>query len=213
MKRFVLVVMTVGLFASTANAASIWMEWQGLGPAAREVTLLPSETAWIDVYVDLAPIDSMSTMAYANENAAGLQQTGTLVNPAINWADGSVNGVLGPLTGQQVAFAGPPNLVGGGVILLGSQEIHQLQLPPADWDVTFDHASTLFLDQAGTGWTHAPNYAGAYANYYGYGAGSPGVTGAFGTSVRDPLIVHCVPEPGSLALLALGGLAFLRRRR
>jgi hypothetical protein len=49
-------------------------------------------------------------------------------------------------------------------------------------------------------------------------AGNPGDANPLfatrrGQEILFPLVIHNVPEPGSLALLALGGLASLRRRR
>jgi hypothetical protein len=54
-------------------------------------------------------------------------------------------------------------------------------------------------------------------NQFLHGQGSPGDADPrfvfHGYEAMEPLIIHNVPEPGSLALMVLGGLAALRRRK
>jgi hypothetical protein len=49
----------------------------------------------------------------------------------------------------------------------------------------------------------------SFFHYDAYGS----VAGAYGFSIVDNVVVHDTPEPATLALLSLGGLALLRRRR
>ena len=228
MKKFVVIVLVVGMAATAADAATLRMNFPG---GATEWTLIPSETVEIEIWFDIIAGDNFIGAYWSNEDAVGLLQQSSAA-PLPGWsADPNGDGyLLSPTTGQQVNVGDDTPLVqeivGPGSYLFATQIIHQENTPwpdpPIDYDIVFDHNSmNLFYFDTVAGINKNFGYwdpSGSYNNFYHYGTGSPYVppgpppVGHAGQA-RDPLILHCVPEPGTLALLALGGLSLLRRRR
>jgi hypothetical protein len=228
-----LVILFVGAFAASANAATLWMEFDD-GPGdpgsypTTEVTLMPSETAVLSIYIDLIAGDTLSGASGQFEDALGLNVEGAaseVVDPEApkDWRTGSAYGPLGVGFGQYSAsyFAYNPltdSLEGPGRFLLAEVEIHQLPPGGEDYEIAFYHNPEAFSWRLkkgnGTDFSFYPAWA-SYSGYFTYGQGSPGasVKGG-GESIRDPLLLHCIiPEPSSIGLLILGSLAALRRRR
>ena len=224
MKKYVLLFLVVGMVASTADAATLRMNFPG---GADEWTLAPSETVEVEIWIDLLAGDNFIGGFYSNEDAAGLLQQSTSA-PLAGWsADPNGDGyLLSPITGQQVNVSDDTPLVqeivGAGSYLWAKQVIHQESepTPPVDYDVVFDDGSMNLYYYASAAvpaanFTYWDPSGSGYAGYFSYGKGSPYVpaTKQHAGQPADPLILHCVPEPGTLALLALGGLSLLRRRR
>jgi hypothetical protein len=100
--------------------------------------------------------------------------------------------------------------------------IHKDAFVQGDTLIAFRSGAALpaLYVNAGTTWTNR-NRAGYTTtdgiNQYVMGTGNPGDADPeapfHGYVAFTPLIIHNVPEPGALALLALGGIAALRRRR
>ena len=227
MKKFVLVTLTVGLLAGTANAASLYMEWAAEGDATPITGVAPGGSADINIYVDLFAGDTFSTLAYANSAQPLVSQTGTTVVPA-NWGNGSFNGTTLGAGGQQIAFAANNPLVdylAGPTTrtLVGTQTVQldaTAMVGDPDVPVTFQDPTAsgmLFLDMTGAGLTwnalYNTSYSGyvAFANYGNPGWGTKTAQGHQPTP--NPLLINIIPEPSALALLGLGGFALLRRRR
>jgi hypothetical protein len=226
-----LVILFVGVFAASANAATLSMLFDDgpvdQGPYPKEeITLSPSETAVLSIYIDLKANDpGFSGLAGQFEDAPGLAAVGEAAAPA-NWNADSALGPLGVGVGKYVANYFTTDAVvdalrGPGQFLVAEIVIHQLNepLPPQDYEIVFYHNPAAFswdlTNEIGSSFTFHPKFEGnSYSGYYTYGKGAPDAGALMtGYTYRDPLIVHCIPEPGSMALLVLGGLAALRRRR
>ena len=224
MKKFVLVTLTVGLLAGTANAASLYMEWNAEGSVTPTHDMAVGDTAVIDIYVDLLGGETFSTLAYANSSQPLVDQIGTAVAPP-NWGDGSVNGTLGG-AGQQIAFAalnaGVDSLSGPSPrTLIGTQTVELTGGGIGDsLAVAFQSplvGGFLFFDKYGAGYSWNALYNTTYSGYVAFANyGNPG----WGTKILqghqptpNPLLINVIPEPSALALLGLGGFALLRRRR
>jgi hypothetical protein len=237
MKKLIVMLVAVGLMAGTANAATLWMQFEG---GLDEVTLAPSDSINVEVWVDLLAGETLSTVFYPNwpdtpyetdfvVPVSGLEQTGLSTSIA-GWSTAGQGGLLGNgIVGapqQFAAAADDPNvgsLTGPGSFLVGIQTIHQNDITN-DLSPEYDFYPIMFggdpgtpvaqvLDQGGAAFTFDPRYASYSPGYYTYGQGASEIITKKWSIGDDPLIVNCIiPEPASLALLALGGLAIIRRR-
>lgn len=124
-------------------------------------------------------------------------------------AAGDPSGVSGPAVGPGVS------------VVLASFIIQKYTLSMGDTHVVFnvdDHAQYLPALYLGTqAWVHRWQYPSIEGpRQFELGTGNPGDADPrfwyHGYETLQPLIIHQVPEPGALALLALGALVLLRRR-
>ncbi len=125
----------------------------------------------------------------------------------------SAHGIPEPPNGSPVADAGPDQTIDVTVTTLvafnGSGSYHQdpmFSLVAYDWDLDGDGQ---YDDAQGVTTTH---------DYAGFSAGSQldvglQVTDSYGLTDADFMTLTFVPEPATLALLALGGLTLIPRRR
>ena len=218
MKKLLLTALLVGVMATGANAAILGLAVQGLAPDDPHDQIFevnPTDEIIIETWVMLRASETLSTVFYGNVLAPGATQnaTGTDVN---GWADGSVGGGLGEV-GQQAAFAADPgfnlHFAVDTWVLVGWQAIHIDGVESDFIEIMIADDTLGLLDEAGGDYIYAPSYEGGYSGYFAYGNGCPGTPpGPYGSQAPDPIVIHVTPEPGSLALLALGGLALIRRR-
>jgi hypothetical protein len=199
------------LLAGMANAATIGMTWAENG--TNEITLAPCETATIDVWLQLGPGESMMSLAYfivADENGVTTPTGAPLDFEVIGYSehldgwqyDRSANSPLpianiNEATGFFQVWKGLSENIqdpmmaglGEGTHLIANYVIHCVGVSE---DVIYFNAHSLYKPIAtGVDWVD------------------------YNPMIGDPLILHQIPEPATMGLVALGsiGLVALRRRR
>jgi hypothetical protein len=232
MKKVLATMVAVGLVATAANAATIGLRWAGEPGVQNHVGM----TGTIEVYMTLnsdaqtenAGADTLSTVTFLFDTpATNLFVTGQTASPP-GWNQA---GTPGPLDVRQFgAFATVGNSITGGVgvgageFVVGTVTL--LVAPPADGSVKDifalieqDPAGVLDINGAAMVWDRRYNDLGdpsQYANNIAFAEpqfGNPGWGSAMaGQQTAVPLQITKIPEPTSLALVALGGFALLRRR-
>jgi len=233
MKKLLVMLVAVGFIAGTANAATLWMQF---ADGSDEVTLAPSQTVDVQIFVDMLPADTLAGVTgqfwpfgTADQGAyptfvEGLDDMGIVANPALGWDSGSGVGPLGSAA-TNINVGAPTAaqaISGAGSFMVGTMTLHQNDLQNIDSTYFPDFYPVMFggdpsalpnlIMPSGSKFKFDPRYSSSYAGYYTWGQGASGIVKPKYTVEADPLIVHCIPEPASLALLALGGLALIRRR-
>jgi hypothetical protein len=141
------------------------------------------------------------------------------------WSTAATSGVGGPFNGDfflsggdPAGVAGPTGTAPGSFVIL-TFTIHKDFFAEGDTYIVFRNGAALpALSNGGAAWTNRFGYDTEVArNQFLQGQGSSGDAGPqyayHGYETFEPLIIHNIPEPSALALLALGGFAALRRRK
>lgn len=211
----VLGILAVGLMATAANAATIGLTW-----AESAGQNLDAMQGTIQVNLALLGGESVSGVIFDySAPGSNLAVTAQTANKP-GWAQ---NGTTGPLNGRQfLAFANTAadNLVGPMAKSVVGTTVVSAPLP-ADGSIANIFAlipqnAVAVADGSGAKMTWDARYNESTAGYIAFGDfGNPG----WGTKTTkghqptaSPLQLTKVPEPTSLALIALGGFALLRRR-
>lgn len=213
MKKALLVTLVAGLMAGTANAGILSMSFPG---GATTIDALNGDIVTVEIYFSLATSsDTISTIATGfmpEPLATQLDVPPPSIAVPTGWTGAGVAGVFGS---NQFAIGTTTNFVPGPTdnspILMGTM---QVQFTGNDGDTAqlmfeVPGATQLVLDSTGAGYTYDFRYP-TFSGYYAFGTGSPLTSGKTGQPA-DPLIINGIPEPASLLLLALGGLALRRR--
>lgn len=230
-----LAVALVAAFATTASAAQLSLRFTGNDTGGgftdntAEVTSVGG-TVSVDIVYSLDATEAAGfgvgtvifNMTTVPEDSAGgvqgdLVENASLVASAATpvaagWQSLSVAGTVGGLA-NQVSLSGEPGngIEAAGEFVLGSFQISANAL--GTHEIYINRAASLLVLGAGA---NAANF-GAYANvpnsdnYNEYNIGN-GFAGRNNGSQAAPMVLNVTPEPAALALLALGGIAVLRRR-
>jgi hypothetical protein len=199
-------------------------------------TKTPSSTSGINARFEVGDIVNGPNGPYIEDNF-GQPDTGKFVvtdvaTPVAGWSNSAVD--PGQVFDSSFFFGaedttGAVRLTGNPArtVVLGSFTIHKTGFVAGDTFIAFRVGAALpLLNDGAASWTARFQYTTQAArnqwllNDGSIGSPLPGNPGdndprfAFhGYETLNPLIIHNVPEPSALALLALGGLAMLRRRK
>ncbi|MCP4590740.1 MAG: hypothetical protein GY842_08345 [bacterium] len=155
MRHVLLSLLVFGTVMTSAHGALWRTEWADA--PGNTIDLAPSDTADLEVWIDLLAGESLSAVIYDNTATDQVEQIGTQVGPwddggtpiAASWSDGSVNDILSA-PAQQVAWAADglsDVLYGPGSFLIGRQSLKLLTgLPGETIDITYAGAGVPHAD-------------------------------------------------------------------
>jgi hypothetical protein len=242
MKKSLLGILAVGLFTTSANAGILSLRFAGggnevtMGPSDTatievvfQMTAIQTGKARLtgaDMRFEVGGLAAGVGGDYVFDDSHKFTVE-SVATPIAGWSTAA--SILGEFNqngfflsaGDPAGAAGP---VGNATLqpelVIASFTIHKVgPVVPADTYVVFRVGSALpALTQGGTGWTNAWQDNADAIREYDIGQGNPGDADPrwdpyHGYETLQPLIIHQVPEPGSIALLVLGGLAAMRRRK
>lgn len=238
MKKVLVCALFAGLMTTAANGAFLDMKWAGTEDTV--MTLAPSETATIEIWWTMSASDGGKSPAHLTDLQGRFwvfdHEPVSPENIAAGFAPSlaSVTGVAGA-NGFNTGSSDAPgaqledyffgynqgDIIGTNLTptLVGTVEIH-CDGPALDpVYIAFNVIDPLPAANDGPGnWVHRWQYSTFIApGQFRIGQGNPGDQASewdpfHNYEVWSPLTLIQTPEPATLALLALGGLAVIRRR-
>ena len=224
MRKPLLAVVVAGLLASSANAALLFLSNAEDGGSTMD--LAPGGTGTMNIMLTVRHIDEVDFAGFAFANV--------FLNDENDFADGKLNvhevisgfpeGGPEEVVYDRDGFVLPADIswnqnneygllmgrVDGGSWGEGTYVLDQLVIIN-DSDSTEGEKPVTF-EKGG----RAPHIFAGNLALYQWGFGSDNIIGGFadpGVGAEDnPFMINNVPEPATLAVVALGGLALLRRR-
>jgi len=241
MKKGLLGLIAVGMIATAANAATLSMRFAGGGnevtlapsqSATVEVVITmgladgpksPSKLTGFDMRFEVGDVADAGFGPYVVDGSTKYSVTEHTAFPGWSLAAASplpntFNSSYFLSAGDPAGLIGPTGATAGDTVI-ATFTIHKDVFELGDTFVVWRKGSALpALYNGAAAWGDRFGYTAEVArNQFLHGQGSPGDAGPqnqyHGYEDFEPLIIHNVPEPSALALLALGGLAMLRRRK
>jgi hypothetical protein len=243
MKKGLLGILAVGMITSAANAGTLGMRFAGGGTeiamapgdtATVEITFAMTSldkavhrVTGIDARLDVGPLAASATGDYVQDGSVKNAVTSVTPGAFANWNTAASSTTPAPFNGSFFFSAGDPagasgptgNLTNQAPVVIMSFTIQKLVFEEGDTFIAFRMLDPLPAVYNG------PNQ---WLNRFGYqtinggqqfetAGGNPGDDRPqdtyHGYETLAPLVIHNVPEPSALALLALGGFAAMRRRK
>ena len=199
MKKVLTLILVLGMASAASAALQISVHnnppggetWDPLNPQPTDITIDVSDELLLDVHTDAELSTDIYWVLYC-QTAAGTITGGVATDP-LTWGPDVDNGLYGSAVGPPdyngVPLAAGNEGVVGGIFFWGTDVV-----PASDMiaDGILFHCEAvgdteIILQEVTASW--------------GMGA------------ILDTVIIHQIPEPMTMALLGLGGLALIRRRR
>ena len=185
MKKFLALVLILGM-AQVASAGFLISVDGVVDPPDTSIELFPSETAIIDIHTDGTVPNPQDVWLVAS--GPGMLQSGGALNPAVAWA------AVAESTLQDAA------MVAQFQEFLGDPTITSIVMSVFVLDAPGNLPAGMLVDEI---LFHCEEVGEVLLTLW---------KGDF-SEVYDTQIIHQIPEPMTMALLGLGGLALIRRRK
>jgi len=203
--------LAVGLMATAANAATIGLRWAGNANQNNE------GGGTIEVWLNLLAGETASGVIFDYLSADPNLEVTAQATTVTGWVAPSTSG---PLNNHQFNSTANVGFILAGPIadlVVGTTTIAITgALDETIKEIFFNaHTNAVgVVNDAGSKLTWDARYNNTPSpGYIAFGDwGNPGWGGKGGQLTPNPLLITKVPEPSSLALIALGGFALLRRR-
>lgn len=222
---------SVLIMSASTHAAVLSLRWKDQ-PGVDKISLSPSETAEIEVIFESFAAGGENVSAIFFSMEAGPVQHLANFAALPGWsAGGAIDLPFGlsqfavasnmPNTPTDIQESEPFSIVVGSFVIRYDDFTSQ---PGTEFEVAFDGPGGLgepfglnnqIVKSDGSFFVFTANsLLPALSGYFTFGKGSPGIVVMMDILPRDPLIItKAIPEPMSLALLGIAGMALIFHRR